>query len=99
MREKITNRPINNEEYENQKRRLKVNLAAIPCNLYGNGHISQVWNTTSSNKVNDSNSTQIRRKGIQKNRRSTQENIPQPHPIHHRKSRKGIKNPSNRKIH
>ncbi len=33
MDEKITNKHINNEEYEKQKRRLKVNLAAIPCNL------------------------------------------------------------------
>ena len=33
MDEKITNRHINNEEYEKQKRKLKVNLAAIPCNL------------------------------------------------------------------
>jgi hypothetical protein len=31
--EKITNRHINNEKYEKQKRRLKVNLAAIPRNL------------------------------------------------------------------
>ena len=33
LNEKITNRHINNEEYENQKCRLKVILAAIPCNL------------------------------------------------------------------
>ena len=33
MDEKITNRHINSDDYEKEKRRLKVNLAAIPCNL------------------------------------------------------------------
>ena len=33
MDEKITNRHINSDDYEKQKHRLKVNLAAIPCNL------------------------------------------------------------------